>query len=34
VGAEGMDGFVAIGECDKQMGSMMAITRLVRPRAG
>jgi dihydroxy-acid dehydratase len=32
VGAEGMDGFVAIGGCDKNMpGSMMAIARLNRP---
>jgi len=32
VGAEGMDGFVAIGGCDKNMpGAMMAIARLNRP---
>src|SRR5438045_2701815 len=32
VGCEGMDGFVAIGGCDKNMpGSMMAIARLNRP---
>src|SRR5438132_1594483 len=32
VGAEGMDGFVAIGGCDKNMpGSMIAIARLNRP---
>ncbi len=32
VGAEGMDGFVAIGGCDKNMpGSLMAIARLNRP---
>ncbi|HZI31457.1 MAG TPA: dihydroxy-acid dehydratase, partial [Candidatus Binatia bacterium] len=32
VGAEGMDGFVTIGGCDKNMpGSMMAIARLNRP---
>ncbi|MCX6894596.1 MAG: dihydroxy-acid dehydratase [Verrucomicrobia bacterium] len=32
VGAEGMDGFVAIGGCDKNMpGSMMAIARMNRP---
>ncbi|HOB33522.1 MAG TPA: dihydroxy-acid dehydratase, partial [Verrucomicrobiota bacterium] len=31
VGAEGMDGFVAIGGCDKNMpGAMMAIARLNR----
>src|SRR5580765_7979554 len=32
VGAEGMDGFVAIGGCDKNMpGAMMGIARLNRP---
>ncbi len=32
VGAEGMDGFVAIGGCDKNMpGAMIAIARLNRP---
>src|SRR5437667_5614486 len=32
VGCEGMDGFVAIGGCDKNMpGSMIAIARLNRP---
>ncbi len=32
VGAEGMDGFVAIGGCDKNMpGALMAIARLNRP---
>ncbi len=32
VGAEGMDGFVAIGGCDKNMpGSMIAMARLNRP---
>lgn len=32
VGCEGMDGFVAIGGCDKNMpGSMLAIARLNRP---
>jgi dihydroxy-acid dehydratase len=32
VGCEGMDGFVAIGGCDKNMpGSLMAIARLNRP---
>lgn len=32
VGCEGMDGFVAIGGCDKNMpGAMMAIARLNRP---
>src|ERR1700727_2888966 len=32
VGCEGMDGFVAIGGCDKNMpGSMMAIARMNRP---
>src|ERR1051326_6678835 len=32
VGAEGMDGFVAIGGCDKNMpGSLMAMARLNRP---
>jgi dihydroxy-acid dehydratase len=32
VGCQGMDGFVAIGGCDKNMpGSMMAIARLNRP---
>ena len=32
VGAEGMDGFVTIGGCDKNMpGSMIAIARLNRP---
>jgi dihydroxy-acid dehydratase len=32
VGAGGMVGFVAIGECDKNMpGSMIAIARLNRP---
>jgi dihydroxy-acid dehydratase len=32
VGAEGMDGFVVIGGCDKNMpGAMMAIARLNRP---
>ena len=32
VGAEGMDGFVAIGGCDKNMpGSIMAMARLNRP---
>src|SRR5262245_40792214 len=32
VGAEGMDGFIAIGGCDKNMpGAMMAIARLNRP---
>jgi len=32
VGAEGMDGFVAIGGCDKNMpGSLIAIARLNRP---
>ncbi len=32
VGCEGMDGFVAIGGCDKDMpGSMIAIARLNRP---
>jgi dihydroxy-acid dehydratase len=32
VGAEGMDGFVALGGCDKNMpGSMIAIARLNRP---
>jgi dihydroxy-acid dehydratase len=32
VGGEGMDGFVAIGGCDKNMpGAMMAIARLNRP---
>src|SRR5437773_3403120 len=32
VGAEGMDGFVAIGGCDKNMpGSIIAIARLNRP---
>src|SRR5882724_566304 len=32
VGAEGMDGFVTIGGCDKNMpGSLMAIARLNRP---
>jgi dihydroxy-acid dehydratase len=32
VGAEGMDGFVAIGGCDKNMpGALMAIGRLNRP---
>src|SRR5216110_1643233 len=32
VGAEGMDGLVAIGGCDKNMpGSLMAIARLNRP---
>src|ERR1051325_8413183 len=32
VGAEGMDGFVAIGGCDKNMpASLMAIARLNRP---
>jgi hypothetical protein len=29
-----MECFVAIGDCEKQMGSMMAIARLIRPRAG
>src|SRR3954470_17639765 len=32
VGCQGMDGFVAIGGCDKNMpGAMMAIARLNRP---
>jgi len=32
LGAEGMEGFVAIGGCDKNMpGSMIAIARLNRP---
>ena len=32
VGCEGMDGFVAIGGCDKNMpGAMMAIARMNRP---
>src|SRR5213075_1751414 len=32
VGCEGMDGFVAIGGCDKNMpGALMAIARLNRP---
>src|SRR5438046_5908290 len=32
VGAEGMDGFVAIGGCDENMpGSLIAIARLNRP---
>src|SRR5262249_12470786 len=32
VGCEGMDGFVAIGGCDKNMpGSLIAIARLNRP---
>jgi dihydroxy-acid dehydratase len=32
VGAEGMDGYVAIGGCDKNMpGAMMAIARMNRP---
>jgi len=32
VGAEGMDGFVALGGCDKNMpGALMAIARLNRP---
>src|SRR5437667_11394450 len=32
VGCEGMDGFVTIGGCDKNMpGSMIAIARLNRP---
>src|SRR6266566_2487999 len=34
VGCEGMDGFVAIGGCDKNMpGSLIAIARLTRPAA-
>jgi len=35
VGAQGMDGFAIMGGCDKQIaGSMIAIARLNRPRAG